>query len=170
MNNTPQIHLIEGPVGAGKSTLANKLHQQYQAPVLNLDFWMATLFSPDRPVSDFVPWYLERKARCIDHIWHVTEGILAINKDVILELGLIQQAQRSDFLDRVEARRYPMSIYVVDAPESIRRERVQMRNTQKTETFAMEVPDAIFDMANALWEPVDEAECRNFRINFIEND
>ena len=50
-----RIHLIEGPVGAGKSTFAAQLSGTYAAPHLALDDWMATLFVPDRPDGDIMP-------------------------------------------------------------------------------------------------------------------
>ena len=36
------IHLIEGPVGAGKSTFAARLSVAHEAPHLNLDEWIVT--------------------------------------------------------------------------------------------------------------------------------
>ena len=65
----PTIHLIEGPVGAGKSTFAAKLMHEHSAPRLNLDEWMVVLFRPDRPEGDdIMAWYAERKQRCIEQI------------------------------------------------------------------------------------------------------
>ena len=56
----PRVHLVIGPVGAGKSTYVRQLVQQHPRAVpLNLDDWMATLFSPDRPVqpdADVMGW------------------------------------------------------------------------------------------------------------------
>ena len=69
-----KIYLIEGPVGSGKSTLASKLSNEFSAPRLILDKWMTILFSPDRPDSDFIGWYLERKDRCIEQIWDVLKN------------------------------------------------------------------------------------------------
>jgi predicted kinase len=60
------IHLIEGPVGAGKSTFAGRLALTHNAVHLNLDEWMVRLFQADRPEADFMEWYLERKQRCIE--------------------------------------------------------------------------------------------------------
>jgi adenylate kinase family enzyme len=51
----PTIHIIEGPVGAGKSTYATALALRTQGIHIALDAWFATLFSPDRPDGDFIP-------------------------------------------------------------------------------------------------------------------
>jgi len=165
-----KIHLIEGPVGSGKSTLASKLCSEHKVPRLILDQWMATLFSPDRPSSEFVEWYIERKDRCIDQIWSVACDIVETGSDVILELGLIQQSIRDRFYDQVDLAGYEMKIYVVDAPKEVRKGRVQQRNDMKGETFSMEVPDQIFEMANSMWESIDESECRNYEVEFISTE
>ncbi len=50
----PTVHLIEGPVGAGKSTFSADLAARTRGVHIALDAWFAKLFSPDRPVADFV--------------------------------------------------------------------------------------------------------------------
>jgi len=164
------IRLIEGPVGAGKSTLALQISKDSNAPRLILDDWMATLFSPDRPSAGVIEWYVERKNRCIDQIWKMSCNILETGSDVILELGLIQQSHREQFYNRVDAAGHSMKIYVLDASREVRKGRVQQRNFIKGETYSMEVPDQIFDMANAMWEPIDKAECRNYEVELISTE
>lgn len=164
------IRLIEGPVGAGKSTLASQISKDCNAPRLILDDWMATLFSPDRPSVGVIEWYLERKSRCIDQIWKLACDILDTGSDVILELGLIQFSDREQFYDRVDASGHSMKIYVLDASRELRKGRVQQRNFIKGETYTMEVSDQIFDMANAMWESIDETECRNYEVELISTE
>ncbi len=163
----PHIHLIEGPVGAGKSTLAAQLSKEHTAPHLNLDDWMATLFRPDRPDDRVLEWYVERKHRCFEQIWKVTQSLLAADCDVVLELGLIQRQSRQAFYDRVDAAGYSIMVYVLDIPRDIRRERVRKRNQTKGETYSMEVPDHIFEFASDLWEPPDDIECTDREIRII---
>lgn len=163
----PTVFLIEGPVGAGKSTFAARVGQQHAAPRLNLDEWMATLFRPDRPADGFVDWYVDRKRRCIEQIWCVAGDLIDVGSSVILELGLVQRADRDDFYTRVDAAGYPLKVYVLDAPETVRRERVRQRNIERGNTFRMEVPDEIFDLANRMWEPPDDDEIINRDIEFV---
>lgn len=164
------IHLIEGPVGSGKSTIASKLSLQLRAPRLILDKWMTKLFSPDRPSTNFIQWYIERKDRCIDQIWDVATEMLRYDTNVILELGLIQQSLREEFYDKVENSKFNMKIYVINAQKDLRKERVLQRNMEKGETYSAEIPENIFEMANSMWEPIDEAECRDFEIVYIATD
>jgi len=163
----PRIHLIEGPVGAGKSTFAFQLGQRHRAPHLNLDEWMAILFRSDRPETDHRVWYAERKERCIEQIWRVACEILETDSDVVLELGLVQQSARQSFYERVAAAGYQMTVYLLDAPRDVRRERVRERNRSRGATFAMVVPDEIFELASDLWEPPDERELRSIDVEFV---
>lgn len=161
------IHLVEGPVGAGKSTFAAQLSVTHEAPRLNLDEWMVTLFRPDRPSTDFMPWYTERKSRCIEQIWRVTCDLMDTGTSAILELGLVQANDREAFYSRVDASDYALQMYVLDAPKEVRRQRVQDRNNQKGDTYKMEVSDEIFEIANSAWQPPDEAECRDRGVEFL---
>ncbi|MDD2699839.1 MAG: AAA family ATPase [Sideroxydans sp.] len=161
------LHLIEGPVGAGKSTYAMSLASGGRAIHIALDEWFASIFSPDRPEQDIVPWYIERKDRLIELIWGHSKRLLDSGCGVILELGLIQQAHRIDFCSRVQSEGYDLTMHVLDAPIQVRRERVRQRNQQKGDTFSMVVPDHIFEIASSQWQPPDAAECSQFHINFI---
>jgi len=161
------VYLIEGPVGSGKSTFSKKLSQKINAPHINLDSWMARLFSPDRPASGTMKWYLERKDRCIEQIWHVTNEILASNCDVILEIGLIKKISRQAMYRRIEESGHQLFVYVLDVPREIRRARVQNRNLEKGDTFSMAVPADIFELASNMWEEPDDIECNEYSIEFV---
>jgi len=162
------IHLIEGPVGAGKSTFATRLAFEQRAPRLDLDAWMVTLFSPDRPDDGFVPWYQERKQRCLQQIWSVTTELIEAGSSVVLELGLVGRSDRDAFYARVDATDHRLLVYVLDAPEAVRRQRVRERNVRQDGSFKMVVPDEIFDIATHAWEPPDESEAAARRIHFVQ--
>jgi predicted kinase len=162
----PRIHLVLGPVGAGKSTLVHKFALELPAVPLVLDEWMATLFRPDRPTDDVWPWYIERTERYIEQMWTTTERVIDAQRDVILEIGLITRAARERFYARVDATTIPLDVVVVDAPRDVRRARVLARNTQQGATFSMVVPPEVFERASDMWEPPDDDECRRRRVVF----
>ncbi|MCP3143880.1 AAA family ATPase [Pyxidicoccus xibeiensis] len=164
------IHLVVGPVAAGKSTFALRLAQQHRAVRMNLDEWMAQLFRPDRPEVGVMEWYIERTARCIEQIWRQTTRTLEVGTDVVLEIGLILRRDRERLYERVDARGDALTIYVLDAPRDVRRERVLQRNREKGETFSMEVPLAFFELASDRWEPLDEVECDGRDVRFISTE
>jgi predicted kinase len=163
----PTVHLIEGPVGAGKSTFSAALALRTHGVHVALDEWFVALFSPDRPAEDFVPWYVERKERLLGLIWNHSQRILASGADAILELGLIQRQRRVAFARQVQDEGFELLVHVVDAPLEVRRERVKRRNVEQGSTFSMVVPEHVFEMASRLWEPPDDVECREFAIEFV---
>lgn len=166
----PHIHLIEGPVGAGKSTSARALSEQEHAPRLILDQWMTALFAPDRPSTDTLAWYIARKERCVQQIWRVAQDILAAGSGVVLELGLIQRRDRARLYGWVDQTGHTLTVHVLDADREVRRERVRQRNRDKGDTFAVEVPDHFFEMASDRWEAPDEHECGERDVRFLRSD
>lgn len=165
-----RVHLIVGPVGAGKSTLARRLCDEHRAVALNLDEWMATLFAPDRPPGDLVPWYRERAERCVDQIWRTAQGILATDRDVVLEVGLLQRLERGAFMARVESSGHPLIVYVVDAPREVRKRRVLARNRARGPTFTSVVPPEVFELASDMWQPPTDRETRAREVHFIDGE
>ena len=161
------LHMIEGPVGAGKTTYANQLGQDLKTAPLVLDDWMATLFRPDRPDDEIWTWYRARKQRCIDQIWHLVQAQIAVGADAIIELGLVQREQRFAFYRQVETAGVDYRVHVLDAPIAERRSRVIARNANRGTTYAMDVSSEVFEMASALWEPVAEAECAGRDVVFV---
>ena len=153
-----RVHLLVGPVGAGKSTRGNELARRERAVRLTLDAWMTTLFSPDRPDTGVMPWYVERAARAVDQIWSVSLEILRTGTSVILEIGLLQRSAREAFYARMDEAGTELVLHVVDAPRDVRRARVLARNEARGATFSMVVPPEIFELASDLWEPPDDDE------------
>jgi predicted kinase len=163
-----RVHLIIGPVGAGKSTFAIQLSREQGAVRLTLDQWMAVLFGDDeRPSEGRMQWYMERTARCIEQIWSLTQRLVEIGVPVVLELGLIQRAARHEFYTRIDAEGLDHIVYVVDASRDVRRERVLKRNREMGETFSMEVPLDFFELASDLWEPPDDDEYSERQFRFL---
>ncbi|MEM1229397.1 MAG: AAA family ATPase [Pseudomonadota bacterium] len=154
------IHLLEGPVGAGKSTYAAQLSHAHRAPHLNLDEWLVTLFRPDRPEADFMAWYLERKDRCLAQIWATAGALLDLEIDVVLELGLVQAAARQAFYERADAEDRALIVYLLETPKAERWARVQCRNVSGQGRYHMPVDEAMFELANNAWEPPSSAERR----------
>lgn len=152
------LHIIEGPVGAGKTTYGAKLGRRLKTPPMVLDRWMATLFRADRPEADFWNWYAERKARCVDQIWSVARDLLDCGQDVVVELGLLKRAQRLVLYQRVEATDHRHCVHVLDVPRAERLRRIRLRNEARGDTFTMVVSEELFELASDAWEAIDAAE------------
>ncbi len=155
------LHLVLGPVGAGKLTFARTLTAELRAVLLVLDDWMARLYGADeRPASDRVAWYVERRDRCLAQIWEVADRVCLLGTPVVLEIGLIRRDERAAFYRRVDDAGHPLTVHLLDAPREVRRARVMQRNVNRGETFAQEVPLEFFELASDMWEPPDQQELR----------
>jgi predicted kinase len=165
-----RVHLVVGPVGAGKSTFATGLARDHRALRLTLDAWMVVLFRPDRPDTGVVEWYVERAARCVETIWGVALGAVDVGVDVVLEIGLLQRRERERFYARVAEAGVALRVVVVDADREVRRQRVEARNRVQGATFSMVVLPAIFDLASDMWEPPEPAECAGRDVRFVRTD
>ena len=161
-----QIYFIEGPVGAGKSTYAQAFAAEGGFTHIALDEWFVRLYSPDRPQEGFVSWYIERKERLLALILSHARAILGTNQNIALELGLIQRGPRQALLRQIQQEGIQFSVHILDAPLDIRRERVRRRNVGQGATFSMLVPDNIFEIASAMWEPPDELELEEYELVF----
>lgn len=156
------LHIIEGPVGAGKTTYANQLGRELRTPPLVLDSWMTNLFQADRPEADLWTWYAERKARCFSQIIGLARNALDLGNDAIVELGLIRVEDRLNLYASLESERRDFLVHVLQTPREERKRRVSQRNLDQGETFAMHVSEEVFEMASDMWEPICETE-RNDR-------
>ena len=163
-----RIHLVIGPVGAGKSTFAARLARDHAAVRLTLDQWMATLFSPDRPPERVIEWYVARAARSVDQICTVAREIIDTGTEVVLEIGLLARREREAFYGRVFG--CDLTVHVLDAAREVRRRRVEQRNRERGPTFSMVVPPEIFELASDLWEPPEAAECEGRDVRLVRTD
>lgn len=165
-----RVHLIVGPVGAGKSTFAKQLAQSSRAVRLTLDEWMTELFRPDRPAEAVIEWYRERARRAVEQIWRVAQEVAVTGTDVILEIGLLQRHDRYAFYERVDRAGLELTVSVIDAPRELRRARVMARNQERGDTFSVVVPLEIFELASDLWEPPAAAEIEGYDVRLVRTD
>ena len=156
-----RLILFCDPTGVGKTTYALALSKKAKAIRFSIDPWMQTLFADDMTELDY-SWMIERVNRCYEQIWKVSEQILGIDGNVILDLGFTTQEQRDLFSNRAEKLGITSEVHYLDASTEIRRARVNKRNTEKDpDVYAFEVTDMMFDFMEPRFEIPDEEELRN---------
>lgn len=154
----PTIHLICGPLGAGKTTLARRIAREHGALRFSLDEWVMQLFGSEAPEPMLFEWWAERCHRCRQRIWAVCEAVLAQQLDVVLDFGFPAAAQRQEFRELALRSGAAPHLHVVTAAPALRWQRVLARNRDRAETFALEVTEGMFQGSEAWWEPPTGAE------------
>lgn len=141
----PEVHLICGSTGAGKTTFAMQLAGQKGAQRYSIDEWMGGLFWMDAPDPPEFSWAIERVGRCESLIWALALRDAQAGRDVILDLGFSTRSQRDGFKARCEKAGLSAVLWYLDVPADVRRGRVAARNAAQGDTFELLVDDDTFD-------------------------
>ena len=156
-----RLILVCGATGAGKTTYSLSLAKEIEAIRFSIDPWMQTLFSKDMTTLDFT-WMMERVNRCSDQIWQVSEQILAIDGNVILDLGFTTKEQREAFTARARTLGIHSELHYLEVAKAIRKQRVDKRNIEKDPSvFSFEVTNMMFNFMEPRFEVPDENELEN---------
>ena len=146
------LYLITGGTGAGKTTYARKLAAETGAIRFSIDDWMTALFWMDSPDPISFEWAMERINRSEVQIWDTAQQILTQDVPIVLDLGFTKAVHRRKFYDLAKAANVQAELHWVDVAVEERWRRVQSRNAEKGETFAMDVPREMFDFMENEWE------------------
>ena len=148
----PHVILVAGGTGAGKTSIARSLERGLGAMRFSIDDWMTALFWMDSPQPIRFDWTMERIDRCEAMIWPLAERAVALGRCAILDLGFTLESHRAAFAGRAAAAGIPVALHHVDVPADERWRRVEQRNAERGETYAMQVDRAMFDAMESMWE------------------
>lgn len=141
------VHLICGPVGAGKTTLARRIAAEHGALRCSRDEWVMHLLGAGS----------------------VCESVLAQQVGVVLDFGFLSVAERKEHRERALRSGASVHLHVVTARPALRWQRVLARNHDRAETFALLVTEPMFQGSESWWRP-PTAEERAGAITFHESD
>ena len=154
----PQIILVTGGVGAGKTSVARRLERELGGMRFSIDDWMTGLFWMDSPDPIRFEWTMERINRCEAMIWQMGESTVKLGHPAILDLGFTLAAHRAAFAERAANAGFPVALHYVDVPAAERWRRVEQRNATRGVTYSMTVDRAMFDFMEGQWQAPDDAE------------
>jgi len=159
------IHLVCGPIGAGKTTVAHDLAEQHGAIRFSEDEWLSKLFIPDAPpdlihapVEQIATWASEKYLRCREQIWLLCEQLLSQGIPVVLDGGASTKVQREALQEKARQQDYQCQLYYVVADSEIRKSRVFDRNIAQGKTYSINVTPALFDLMETFFEPLTDEE------------
>jgi predicted kinase len=159
---TPMIHLVCGSTGAGKTTYAKALCDKIGAVRFSIDEWMTALFWKDAPQPIEFAWAIERVVRCETVILPAAVQCAGRGAPAVLDLGFTTADQRARIAKAARDAGFETSLHLLDVDREVRWGRVEGRNRDRGETFAMHVDRGMFDFVETLWERPDEAELAGF--------
>ncbi len=150
--------LVVGCTGAGKTTYARRLADELGGVRFSIDEWMMALFWADSPQPIQFEWTIERVRRCEAQIMAMVRQLATRQIPAVLDLGFTTLEHRESFRRQAVDAGLSAAVHFIDVPADERWLRVNHRNQQRGETFAMEVDRSMFDFMEALWEPPLEPE------------
>jgi predicted kinase len=150
-----------GPTGVGKTTYSISISKKMEGIRFSIDPWIQTHYAKDMKSLDY-EWMIERVNRCYEQIWDVSKQILALDGNVVLDLGFTEKSQRDVFSDRGIALGITSEVHFLDAPLETRKMRVEKRNSAKDpKVYAFEVTEFMIDFMESRFKAPDDEELKS---------
>ncbi len=164
---TGDVAIVTGSTGAGKTSYAIELASRLGGIRFSIDEWMTTLFWMDSPQPIEFEWTMARIGRCETQIVDQVTALSAVGVPSVLDLGFTRADHRARFAEAAAAMGAAVSLHWVDVSADERWQRVQARNRDQGETFAMTVDRAMFDFMEGQWQPPSDDEIKNLNGQII---
>ena len=154
------IHLVCGPIGAGKTTYAIELAKEKNAVRFSEDEWLAKLFVPDapeglldQPMQVVGEWATEKYLRCRGQIWLVCQQLIVNKISIVLDGAAANKTQRDAIRKKAQANNIGFKLHYINATKDIRHDRIFGRNIEQGATYSLEVTPAMFEHMENFFEP-----------------
>ena len=129
------LHIVFGPQGAGKTSIAQGMSNLHNASAFSIDEWMSTMYLPDMHQS------MDLGGSCLA-LGAVSSAsgrrqlkLSVTDGSAVLDLGMQTLNDRTFARLLIETHQIPAIWHLVTAPTAMRRKRVARRNAEKGATF-----------------------------------
>ena len=113
------LHLVSGPIGAGKTTKAKEIALHTRAALMSPDEWMNNSGVPLR--------FSEVRALIEEAQFKVAEFLLSQDRDVVIEWGTWSRSERMEILSKIKSLGHSVYGYFLNPELSVLIKRVHSR-------------------------------------------
>lgn len=118
-----KVTLLVGRIGAGKTYTASLLNEKSGAVILSSDEMMLSLFDGCLGAR-----HREFERKCYSYLCMVAEGIIKVNRDVILDFGCWFESEIADIKSFFESKNIQFETVYIHSDDAVRKERIKKRN------------------------------------------
>jgi predicted kinase len=140
------VHLICGPVGAGKTTFSLALAEERRALRLSIDEWMLRLFG-EHMARELLHQRIEA---CLDLMYGVAERLVALGTEVVIDCGYWRLEHREAARQRLAST--PHRFCYLEVPPELRWQRLELRNAARLPS-TYEITREMFEFFESCFEP-----------------
>ncbi|CAJ0810278.1 MULTISPECIES: ATP-binding protein [Ralstonia] len=127
------LHLVCGKIGAGKSTLTQRLADAPATVLLSEDTWLAHLYPGEiTSVTDYARSARRLRAALTDHLC----ALLGAGISVVLDFPANTPASRAWMREVFERAGVAHQLHYLDVPDAVCKQRLHDRNAAGTHPFA----------------------------------
>ena len=159
------IHLVCGPIGAGKTSYAHEIAKKHNAIRFSEDEWLSKLFVPDapegllsEPMQVVGAWASEKYQRCRGQIWIISQQLLNQNISIVLDGAAANKEQRDAIRKKALDHNVEFQLHYVTSAPKTREKRVLERNKEQGDTYSLEVTPDMFAHTESFFEAPEGEE------------
>jgi predicted kinase len=157
-------HLIHGYLGAGKTTLAQRLEHEVGAVRFTPDEWMGRLFGDNPPAAIFQ----EKAAAILEIMEPLWLRCLTLGVDVVLDYGFWRRSERDRARHLAGEAGANTLLYALSCEEEEALRRVSVRNADKPHRLFI-APET-FALLKARFEALEPDETAIFATSSLTGD
>lgn len=123
------LHIVQGFLGAGKTSFASELAEKVKGLHLDADEWCRKLYDAEEREIDWNRCFDET----VERLWGKASDCLQNDIDVVLDLGFWNKASR-DFA-KMKAKNFNCGLkhYFLYAPDEVLKERLERKDSKIAE-------------------------------------